>query len=63
MSNANLIMFCLGICALLVGAAILLTRGGSEPARVAKRIGGTMAAALGLALVVFAIGLSGGGAK
>ena len=60
MTVANLIMLGLGLLAFLLGAAILLRRGGSEGAVYARRIGGTMIAALGLALTVFAIGLSGG---
>ena len=61
MTLANLIMLGLGLIAFIVGAALLLRRGGSEPAVVARRIAGTMAIALGLALVIFAIGLSGVG--
>ena len=59
MSPANLIMLGLGVVAFVVGAALLTRRGGSEPARVARRIAGTMALALGVILALFAIGLSG----
>lgn len=58
MTTANLIMLGLGIAFFLLGAAILLRRGGSEPARVARRIAGTMLATLGLILALFARGLS-----
>ena len=57
----NLLMLGLGIVAAIIGALLLLKRGGSEPAVVARRIAGTMAIALGLALVIFAIGLAGVG--
>jgi len=57
----NLLMLGLGIVAAVIGAVLLLKRGGSEPAVVARRIAGTMAIALGLALVIFAIGLAGVG--
>ena len=59
MTTANLIMLALGIVALALGLAILLRRGGSEGAIVARRIAGTMIAALGLILTIFALGLSG----
>ena len=59
MSPANLVMLGLGLVAFVVGAALLTRRGGSEPARVARRIAGTMALALGIILALFAIGLSG----
>ena len=59
MSPANLIMLGLGVVAFVVGAALLTRRGGSEPARVARRIAGTMALALGIILALVAIGLSG----
>ena len=58
MTTANLIMLALGIVALALGLAILLRRGGSEGAIVARRIAGTMIAALGLILTIFALGLS-----
>jgi hypothetical protein len=60
MTLANLIMLGLGLTAVAAGAAILLRRGGSEGARVARRMVGTMLGALGLVLVIFAIGLSRG---
>ena len=63
MTPANLLMLGLGIVAAVIGAVLLLKRGGSEPAVVARRIAGTMAIALGLALVIFAIGLVGVGGK
>ena len=61
MTSANFLMLGLGILAFIAGAALLLRRGGSEPAVVARRIAGTMALALGLALIIFAIGLAGVG--
>ena len=57
----NLLMLGSGIVAFIIGATLLLKRSGSEPAVVARRIAGTMALALGLALVIFAIGLAGVG--
>ena len=59
MTLANLIMLGLGLLSFAIGAALLIRRGGSEQARAARRMVGTMAAALGLVLVIFAIGLSG----
>ena len=59
MSVAKLIMLGLGVIAFVIGAFLLTRRGGSEPARVARRIAGTMALALGVILALFAIGLSG----
>ena len=59
LSLANLIMLGVAIVAFVAGAYLLARRGGSEPARVARRIFGTMLAALGIALAIFAIGLSG----
>ena len=59
MTPANFLMFGLGVLAFLVGAFLLTRRGGSEPAKVARRIAGTMALALGVILALFAIGLSG----
>ena len=58
MTTANLIMLALGIVALALGLAILLRRGGSDGAKVARRMVGTMLAALGLILTIFARGLS-----
>ena len=63
MTGANYLMLGFGLVALAIGVALLFRRGGSEPARVARRIAGTMAVALGLALMIFAIGLSGAGGK
>ena len=57
----NLLMLGLGIVAAVIGALLLMKRSGSEQAIVARRIAGTMALALGLALVIFAIGLAGVG--
>ena len=57
----NLLMLGLGIAAAVIGALLLMKRSGSEQAIVARRIAGTMALALGLALVIFAIGLAGVG--
>ena len=59
MTTANLIMLGIGIVALAIGVAILLRRGGSDQAIVARRLVGTMIAALGLILTIFALGLSG----
>jgi hypothetical protein len=59
MTLANLIMLGLGLAALAGGTLLLLRRGGSEPSVYARRIAGTMLAALGLALAIFAIGLAG----
>jgi membrane-bound ClpP family serine protease len=61
MTPANLLMLGSGIVAFIIGGALLLRRGGSEQAVVARRIAGTMALALGLALIIFAIGLAGVG--
>lgn len=58
MTPANLIMLALGVIALLIGLAILLRRGGSEASVYARRIAGTMIAALGATLAIFAIGLA-----
>ena len=58
MTTANLIMLGIGLVALALGLAILLRRGGSEGAIVARRMVGTMIAALGLILTIFALGLS-----
>ncbi|MCY7281536.1 MAG: hypothetical protein LH610_11710 [Sphingomonas bacterium] len=58
MTLANLIMLGLGLVAFVVGAALLLRRGGSEASVYVRRISGTMLAALGVVLVIFAIGLS-----
>jgi hypothetical protein len=58
MTLANLIMLGLGLVALLLGAVLLLRRGGSEAAIYVRRITGTMLGALGLVLMIFAVGLS-----
>lgn len=58
MTPANLLMLGFGIAAFLIGVTVLTERGGSEPARVARRIAGTMMLALGVVLALFAIGLS-----
>jgi hypothetical protein len=60
MTLANLIMLGLGLAAFLLGAALLLRRGGSEAGVYGRRIAGTMLGALGVVLVIFAIGLSPG---
>ncbi len=57
-TTANLIMLGLGLIALLIGAALLLRRGGSEAGVYVRRIAGTMLGALGVVLMIFAIGLS-----
>ena len=59
MSPANLLMLGLGLLAFLLGAILLVRRGGSEAAVYVRRIVGTMLGALGLVLVIFAIGLAG----
>ena len=61
MPPANLIMLALGLFAFTIGVALLVRRGGSDRARVARRMIGMMAAALGLFLTIFAVGLSGAG--
>ena len=58
MTLANLIMLGLGLTALIIGAVLLLRRGGSEASVYVRRITGTMLGALGIVLVIFAIGLS-----
>ena len=58
MTLANVIMLGLGLVALLIGAALLLRRGGSEASVYVRRITGTMLGALGLVLMIFAVGLS-----
>ena len=59
MTLANFIMLGLGLLAFLLGAALLLRRGGSEASVYVRRIVGTMLGALGVVLVIFAIGLAG----
>ena len=59
MTPANSIMLGIGVVALAGGVAVLLaSRTGTEGQRYARRIAGTMIAALGAALAVFALGLS-----
>ncbi len=58
MNPANLIMLGLGLITLLIGAALLFRRGGSEAGVYLRRIAGTMLGALGVVLMIFAIGLS-----
>ena len=60
MTLANVIMLALGLAAFLGGAVLLLRRGGSEASVYVRRIAGTMLGALGLVLMIFAIGLSRG---
>ena len=58
MTLAHLIMLGLGLIAFAVGAALLARSGvGGEGARYARRIAGTMLAALGIILTIFALGL------
>lgn len=59
MTLANIIMLGIGLVALILGAVVLLRRGGSEASIYVRRIVGTMLGALGLVLIIFAIGLSG----
>ncbi len=58
MTLANLIMLGLGLLSFGIGGVLLLRGGGSEAAIYVRRIVGTMLGALGLVLVIFAIGLS-----
>ncbi len=58
MTLANVIMLGLGLVATVLGAALLLRRGGSDASVYVRRIVGTMLGALGVVLVIFAIGLS-----
>lgn len=57
MTTASLIMLGFGVIAFAVGVALLVRRGGSEPARQARLTAGTMALALGIFLSIFAFGL------
>ena len=60
MTLANLIMLGIGIVALVGGGFVLAASArGTESQRYARRIVGAMAAALGLALIIFAFGLKG----
>ncbi len=59
MTTANLVMLGTGLLALVLGAALLLRRGGSEASVYVRRIAGTMLGALGVVLIIFAIGLAG----
>lgn len=58
MTTANLVMLGIGLAAFALGLVILLRRGGSEGAIVARRLVGTMIAALGIFLTIFALGLA-----
>ena len=59
MPPAGLIMLGLGAAALVAGLWLLAaSRRGSDPQRYARRIAGTMLAALGASLAIFAIGLA-----
>lgn len=59
MTLATLIMLALGIAFFAGGLVLLgLSRRGNDAARYVRRISGTMLAALGAALVIFAVGLS-----
>ena len=60
MTFGQLIMLGIGLVAFAAGVVILLSsRRGSDMQRYARRMIGTMMAALGAALTVFALGLSG----
>jgi len=60
MTVGQLIMLGIGLLALAGGIAVLLaSRKGTEGQRYARRMVGAMAAALGAALIVFSLGLSG----
>ena len=60
MTVGQIIMLVVGLAALAGGIVVLLSsRRGSEGQRYARRMAGTMMAALGAALTVFALGLSG----
>jgi hypothetical protein len=60
MTPGQLIMLAIGLAA-LAGGIVMLTasRHGSDRQRYARRLIGTMIAALGAALTVFALGLAG----
>jgi hypothetical protein len=56
----QLIMLGIGIVAFAIGVALLArSRSGTDGQRYARRMVGTMAAAFGMALTVFALGLAG----
>lgn len=60
MTLAQMIMLAIGITALVAGLAILaMSHRGTDSQRYARRMVGTMMAALGAALTVFALGLAG----
>jgi hypothetical protein len=60
MTPAQLIMLGLGLAALAGGIFMLMaSRRGTDAQRYARRMMGTMLAALGGALTVFALGLAG----
>ena len=55
--TSPLVMLIIGAIALISGIWILTRRTTSDPARYRNRIAGTMAAMLGIALTIFALGL------
>ena len=60
MTPAQLIMLGIGLAAFAGGMVMLAaSRRGSEGQRYARRMAGSMMAALGAALTVFALGLAG----
>jgi hypothetical protein len=60
MTLGQLVMLGIGLFALGGGIAVLVaSRTGTDAQRYARRIAGTMAAALGAALIVFSLGLAG----
>ncbi len=60
MTIGQLVMLGIGLVALGGGIAVLLaSRTGTDGQRYARRMVGAMAAALGAALIVFALGLAG----
>jgi hypothetical protein len=60
MTLANLIMLGLGV-AILVGGSLTLAASarGTDSQRYRRRLVGAMAASLGMALIIFAVGLKG----
>lgn len=66
MTHAQLVMLGLGLLFLVAGLVVLFaSRKGTEAQQYGRRLIGTMGAALGASLVVFALGLAGklGGAS